>query len=197
MKLSTQRSISILASILLILVSLWFAFSIDWPVIEKALILHQTLKAQEERYNTQKERLDIAKSLIETYRASPQLAELISSALPLRQETPEIIAQLATIAAQNNVIIGSMSFSEAGIRPGAKKRRETLQKGYATITVQMELTARYQNFRNWLRMLENNIRLMDVKQITVSGSAPGAKEKEGIPRDLLTFSVILETYYQL
>ena len=59
--------------------------------------------------------------------------------------------------------------------------------GQATLQLKMQLKGQYQSFKDFLRALETNIRIIDLANLTV---APDDKGQN------FTFNLVANTYYQ-
>jgi len=107
--------------------------------------------------------------LIQELKASKEL-EKLDQVLPDDPEVPELMIQLETMASQNNLILKSINFSE----------------NQGEIAAQVILAGSYQAFKNYLKAVENNLRLMDVVNLDFQA-----------PKDssLYDFNLTIKAYY--
>jgi hypothetical protein len=115
---------------------------------------------------------------------SPETLSKVNEALPREVEIPKLLKTFALIADQNRVTMSGIQFSAQDAASGSPT-----YQGYSLATVQISLSIQapgYLVMRKYLEDLQTNIRLMDVKTISVSGdNASGA----------FSYSLELVTYY--
>ena len=98
-----------------------------------------------------------------------------------------VIAQLDSLTRSNGMLLKVISFDE-------EKRalsNQSLTQDYGTINVRITLFGSYDGFKDFLRSMESNIRLMDVQSISI-----GAKSDELAAQNLYNFSLDFGVYYQ-
>jgi len=107
--------------------------------------------------------------------------------LPPEKDIPGLIVQFEALASENGLILESLNFIERTIKKTGEAEEE--KKDYKSLAVFLSLTGNYKSFENFLKALELNVRLMDIKSIEFSSEKI---EEEGI----FNFNVDLEVYCQ-
>lgn len=101
--------------------------------------------------------------------------------LPNNIDNIRLIIEINRIAAARNLFLRNINFAEA---------KDTSSIGstnapYGTLSLKFTVTASYNNFLNFLTDLENNLRLLDITDISFNASDSG----------LYDFNVSLNTYW--
>ncbi|MBL7057724.1 hypothetical protein ISS03_00115 [Patescibacteria group bacterium] len=130
---------------------------------------------REQRYLSLKSELSRLEELTIVYDSidSKNIAKL-DKILPKKIELEELIKQMEVIMMQNGLFLSNITTREA--------KNLTPDIGSAEININV-VGADYLGFKNLLRSLENNLRLMDIQSLTF---APGGKGS----------SLIILAYYQ-
>jgi hypothetical protein len=175
-------------SVFLILIAL---FIVSGYVVLNPLITD--FKKTNESIRSGLQESDDAQAFLDSVNRSIRAAESISSetlsrvneALPKEVEIPKLLKTFAQIADQDHVTMGGIQFSpqESGSSGGFS------YQGYSLGTVQVSVSIQapgYLAMRKYLEDLQTNVRLIDVKTISVNGdSATGA----------FSYSLELTSYY--
>ena len=132
--------------------------------------------------------------LISVYQTQGEVQEALSLALPADEDVAGALAQVYGIAKNTGLQFQSASISLRGTQAGSSgAARFSLQKPIGAISIVLQLSGSYEGFKEFLGLLENNLRIFDVGNITVSpGSAGG-----GRPPGLYGFNLSVTTYYQV
>jgi len=113
--------------------------------------------------------------------------------LPSSQDVPNLITQLEGLAFENGLIleeIGLATIEETGAEKAQKARlEEKAKKNYQVLSASLKLIGSYSSFKNFLKAVEDNIRLIDINSVNFK-----VETKEGI--QLFESEVNLNTYYQ-
>lgn len=103
----------------------------------------------------------------------------ISSVIPNKKSPAELVSSLETIAKQSGLQLVEITMG------GAKKEGQELQ----TTSIELGLTGSYESFTAFLDLVEKNIRLLDIFEVSVSQAAtPGGQI-------VLNFRVKINAYY--
>lgn len=115
---------------------------------------------------------------------SPETLDRINESLPKEVQIPILLKTFAQLADQNGVEMSGIQFSPQGAQSDSPT-----YSGYSLAPIQISLSIQapgYLVMRKYLEDLQTNIRLMDVKSISVSGDdSTGA----------FSYSLELMTYY--
>lgn len=152
--------------VLLFFAFILILFILIFPAYNNIRDLRTMIKTKQEVLKNQKEQVQLFQEL----KQSKEL-EKLDKILPDNPEIPELMIQLETMASQNNLILKSINFTES----------------QDEITAQIVLAGSYNVLKNYLKALENNLRLMDV--VSLNFQAP----KESSFHD---FNLIIKAYYE-
>ncbi|MFN7088317.1 MAG: type 4a pilus biogenesis protein PilO [Candidatus Paceibacteria bacterium] len=128
-----------------------------------------------------------AQELLARFEDLDRQSEPIDRALPSEPRLPEMLAILSSLAAKNNLAISQVNFDDILTRP----ERALVEAHKAVpIKINVYLAGRYPDFKNWLRALESELRLIDVEELNIQSLS----DKPG--ESTLSFSISLFTYWQ-
>lgn len=185
MKPSAKRLYGILLSLLIIIASLIGYSSMLIPAYEDI----QQLRGERESLNelVQKERksVNIVKDLIREYSGTAGLKDTLSLSLPDDQQIASAVNQIRGIAESNNMLMTAFSIKPLNVQA---REIDSIVKPVATVRINIDLVGDYLALQDYLKALETNVRLMDVKSLTVGNGASGGPYE---------YQVELDTYYQI
>ena len=156
--------------------------------LEEAKLFNQKIEEMNSQYNSEE-------------------LESILSVLPKQEELSVLLIQLEGLATGNGLIMESVDFSKIEQEFGVEQipptseledgvsgqgdlasTQQTQVQPYKILLVSMKLNGGYGAFKNYLRAVEKNKRIMDVTSLSLSTSS-------GIAQNF-SFSVNLRVYYQ-
>ncbi|MSU76346.1 hypothetical protein EXS54_02680 [Patescibacteria group bacterium] len=119
--------------------------------------------------------LDQAKKF---FQDNQQAVETVNTAVPIQPEVPSILVTLESLAKQNGVFLTSFSPQQVGVQgqsgqsgaPGSGTAQLVNPPGVDSIEVTANFRGPYNSLMNFLYSLERNLRLVDVKTLTVNSS---------------------------
>ncbi|OGZ33718.1 MAG: hypothetical protein A2Y98_03485 [Candidatus Portnoybacteria bacterium RBG_19FT_COMBO_36_7] len=132
--------------------------------------------------------------------------ERLLSVLPKQEELPVLLIQLEGLATSNGLIMESVDFSKIEDNSKNLQSRSSFESEdglsaesvvlsqkskaqlYKILLVSLKLNGGYNEFKNYLKAVEKNSRLMDVISLSMGGSSRISQS--------YTFSVNLQVYYQ-
>lgn len=124
----------------------------------------------------------LSQSVAASKSISPEALDQVNRALPSDADIPLLLLQFSAAAAQRNIKIGSISFSEpqpartAGTSAPSPAGGATTTRAVIPMDVSLTLNAQnYIDVKRFLADLESSLRLMDVVGISTS---PSGKDKE-------------------
>jgi Tfp pilus assembly protein PilO len=109
--------------------------------------------------------------LIEQFRdnVSDDQEARLKQFLPDSVDNVRLLIDLDAIAAELGLSVGNTAFNSGG--EGDSDRTETTDEGlYETITLSFSFVSNYDDFKSFLRLLQQSLRLIDVTSITVQTS---------------------------
>lgn len=115
--------------------------------------------------------------------------EKVNQIVPQGQDFPSILVMLEALASENGLIfknVGISRGSSAVVDSGSAKK--SLQSSSVTLS----LTGSYQDFKNYLKELEKNLRIFDIQSIGFFGSTLSTAQA----LNAIDFGLTLDVYYQ-
>jgi Tfp pilus assembly protein PilO len=187
---TSKRTLSLLVSFLMLVGAFYVYGSLLKPEYESINQLRGQLVAKQDFFNQQKQILDNIRDVLTKYQGVAALQDTVSLALPNEQQIPALFAQTSAIARATGITLNSMSLTARPPRdnqPTLGSAQEFPVIRIGTIKVDLNLSGSYEAFKNFMRTIETNIRIMDVEQFDIAPSKT---------READQFSVTLNTYYQ-
>lgn len=191
-----KKTIVIVVSIFIFVAILFF---LDLPAYNQFTSFREEIKSNKEFLQEKEELVAKVSQLKQVYESRKNEFDKVYYTLPLGEDIPNLIVQLEALAAENGLLLKSITFvkkpkavfvpaEEEGVQGQAAVSAE---KNYKTVSIALSTIGSYQAFSSFLEALELNVRLMDIKSI---GFLSPEKGTEG--SSIFTFSISLETYYQ-
>ena len=189
MKTSVQRTISLLGSLVLLMAAFLIYSLLIKPEYQIVNELRGVLVGKSNLLSEQQEVISQVEGLLSQYQGSARIQETVSLSLPLREETAGIFSQLQALAQANNLVIEVFGVQNLPTKSAAFTRGATsLVKDLGVLQVSLKLTGVYEDFKDFLRGIETNIRIMDLVNLKIERSGRGS--------NVFTYNIILNTYYQ-
>lgn len=115
----------------------------------------------------------------------PSQEERLEKFLPDSVDNVRLLIDLDAIAAELGLTIGNTAFNSGG--GGDANRTDTTDEGlYETITLSFSFVSNYDDFKSFLRLLQQSLRLIDVTDITVQTSNDP---------EFSTYKFVINTYW--
>lgn len=175
---------SSLISFLIFLVSLTIGFVFVWPEFNKTDILRSEKTSQENQREYLKDIVANIDELSAKYESAQDDIEKLALAIPSSPQVPELLIQIEDLVKGNGMILGNIGFTLEG---STTSEEASPQNGVKTIKLNVSADGNYANFKNLLKDIEDNIRLMDVIMFSF-----GEPDKE---TGFSKFSISLNAYY--
>lgn len=192
MKQSAKRLVGTVTSLVFITIALVLFFNFIMPIYREIEVSRSEAAARAQLLENQKRIVTQVENLASTYQEGIQLQDIVSSALPLNQEVSEALLQIAGIAQSNNMIPTAFTVTPPAATAAAARadvRKTSLLKATSALTIRVDLNGTYEDFKGFLKNIETNVRLFDVKQITLQPVAQSGQTR-------YSYSVTVATYYQ-
>lgn len=179
---------------ILILILIAVVVFLDVPKLQQILNLRQQAEEQKEIFLEKQNLLVKIEELSKSYQEGKKNLEKINHILPSGQDIPNLIVQLEALAFEGGLVLENIRFSlpeekKAGRAQEVRTKKEVALEDYNSLTVDLSLIGDYSAFKNFLKAVEDNIRLMDITSISLS---PEAREES----QLFNFNLQVKTYYQ-
>ncbi len=183
------------------------SFVIYFEFIQSAYGDAQGVKAQllsEQSFlNSEKETIGKVRQLIASYQSQGQVQQAVSAALPTTQDLAGALAQLTGLAQQSALAPQSYSVVVEGLQNLAQTASAngalapvSLEKPLGTATFQVKLTGGYENLKNFISLLETNIRIFDLRSLSVQPGTVTGPQGKPLP-DMYSFDMSIKTYFQI
>ncbi len=187
MKASSKRFFSLLISLALLVGSILIYSLLVAPAYEEVNKLRGDLAAKSDALDAQQQVAQQAKTLLDQYQNDlTSLQNTISLAMPIGVDYQTLVNQVNGLAKNFNLLLISLDFNLLPVT-GQQTGVGTKPTGQATVQIKMQLKGQYQSFKDFLRALETNIRIIDLANLTVVPDEKGQN---------FSYNVVANTYYQ-
>lgn len=199
MKSTTKRFIGALIALLFFVGAFIVFFDLVQPTYGDVMTLKGKLAAEQALLVNQSSTIAQINKVMGAYASQTDSQAAVSAALPVGANLSGAVAQLYGAAQANSIAIQNVSVSiTVPQTAGAKSGNTALTSGSGvslrpTGTVAFAVTAsgNYENFMNFLSAIEGNLRIFDLRQLSIQP----ASGKPG--QDFFNYVITLNTYYQL
>lgn len=197
-----------LISLALLVSSLVIYFELIQPAYDDVKKVRGERASQQALLDAEKATIKQVQNLIGVYDSQSKAQETISSVLPLTDDAAGALVQLYGLAQNSNLALQGISVSVSGVQsvPASASDSQTaqaqvnpqdfLRKPIGTVTLQLKVNSSYEAFKNFLSLVETNIRIFDVKSLGIQPPPPAATGKAGPGQNLYGFDLTVATYYQ-
>jgi len=153
----------------------------------------------------EKKAVDQVKQLIKDYNTkNEKIQETVSLVLPTKPDVAGAVAQLYGLSQNNNLQFKAVSISVSGLSNtpspvqglGPSNLKSALQRPIGTLSLSTALSGSYDDFKVFLYQLQTNIRIFDLKSLTISPVLKSDKNKDSREIESYNFSIAVSTYYQ-
>lgn len=159
----------------------------------------QEVKAQvisrQEFIDSQKAAISQVQKLINSYKGEGDFQNAVSSILPSFPDLAGAFSQISGLIQINKILMQSMAVGTAtnheDSTSGAKDKQfqQIAAKPYSSVDFQFRMVGTYENFKSFMKNLETNIRIFDVKRIDMQ---PSGKPNQ----DVYIYDLTVSAYYQ-
>lgn len=127
----------------------------------------------------------------------------LAKMLPEHVDNIRLILEIEQLAAPYGMAVRGVSYNAADAGSGKEQggvvqggtRKEINRGDYGVFDLEFTVSASYDNFVNFIRDLENNLRLVDVSAITFSSSTALAGKSGGSSPETYDYNIKLKTYW--
>jgi len=195
MKQTTKRFLSLLISFVLFVASLIVYFNLIVPAGNEEQSIKAKAISRENFVKSQQAAISQVQKLINSYKGEGELRDVVSSILPLSPDLAGAFSQLSGLAQVNRLLIQNVTVntpvnqSVQGNSNASGAVSQPLAKPFGSVDFQMKVVGSYGDFKSFLKNLETNIRIFDVKKIILE--SPGKPNQE-----IYNYDLTVGTYYQ-
>lgn len=189
MKASNKRLFILLGSAALILAVFIIFVVLLQPEYANIQQLRGLLASSNNTYNAASQNVDYVNNLYEKNKIDiNQMQDSLKSAVPDQQKVADVVNQIQGIASANNLPIESINLETLPIQQS--KANTSLVKGYGVLRVTLKMSGTYPSFKQFLNLLETNVRIMDARTLRIYQVDP-------INKSIFNFELVVDTYYQI
>jgi len=185
MKASTKRILSIGVAFVFVVGALLIYQNLIRPLGEEIDKKRAEADSKGDLFNKQSQAVKQARDLIDRSKNLGAIENTVSLAIPNKPETTNALSQIETIARLNNVILSGLDVKS--IVP--RKTGAVLIKDLGVVEVSVNVSGAYGNIKAFIRSLETNVRVANVKEFNFRSAA---NSNSG----LYSMNLIVEFYYQ-
>jgi len=196
MKPSARRMLSMLLALALVIVAFMVFVNLVQPVYGEITALRADNIAKQEALAHQSKIKNDIQNLEGQYTSMTAFRESLSLALPADSSLDTALAQISGIAELNGVVISSISatYSVPLVSNNRAQGVAALVKPLSTLSFQLRITGDYASFKNFLRDVERNIRVFDVRAVSLNTTQLASQK--GQASLYYAYDLALITYYQ-
>jgi len=184
-----------LISFVLFVASLIVYFNLIIPAGDEEQKIKAQAISRDNFVKSQQAAISQVQKLISSYKGEGELRDVVSSVLPLSPDLAGAFAQLSGLAQVNKLLIQNVTVGTP-VNQNTRANNnasgivsQPLAKPFGSVDFQMKIVGSYGDFKSFLKNLETNIRIFDVKKITLESSSKPNQEVYG-------YDLTVETYYQ-
>jgi hypothetical protein len=196
MKPSTKRFTSSIAALLFFVAAFVVFLELVQPAYSDLSSSKGKLAGEEAMLQNESSTIASVEKLIATYQSQATTQGTLAAALPVGENLAGAVAQIYGLAQANNISIQNTSVSVSAPKALAQSSAgaNLLLRPTGTIAFAVMAAGNYESFLNFLSGLESNLRLFDVKQVSIQSASAAVK---GQGQDYFNYLLTVDTYYQL
>ncbi len=130
----------------------------------------------------------------EKYNTIKDSADKILEALPAEEDIPQLLMQFKSLATTNGLNLLDINFKESDNSGSGQESSENPEgetaPSYNFTTIGIKTSGTYEALKNYLKTVEENIRLTDATNITFSAST------EGKNQNIFNYQLNFNVYYK-
>ncbi len=185
MKTSTKRILSIGSAGLLFIGILVVYTALIRPELSEVAQKRALLVSKQTLFTNQKNAVSQVQALIGRFQSLAKLQETVSLALPQQENVTQVLNQIQSIANLSKVELGTFS-----IRPLAfEAAKQPLIRRLGSLEISLTLTGPYENLKQFLKSLETNVRVINVRELHLVPAPTPQIEN-------FSLTLTVETFYQ-
>lgn len=170
--MSKSLSVTVIATLAIFLV-----FVLPLPGFKTWQLLGQEIGIRQNALNEKQVTLERIRNLEKIFKENGDMFAKLDNIVPQTNQLPEIISALSTIAGQSGLAIESLGFTQAS--PQTEMHARILR-------ITGKFSGNYEAYRNFAALLEQNTRLFDVIESTITRPQAGS--------EFLNISILLQAY---
>ena len=205
MKQTTKRFLSMILGVVFFVGSIVIYFQLIQPAYGETLKLKSTKASLQSFLDKEKQAIDTVKQLISDYNTkNEKIQQTVSLVLPTDPDVSGAVTQLYGLSQNNNLQFKDVKISVPGLSSASSQAKGldpsnlalALQRPIGTLSLSTVLVGSYDDFKEFLSQLQSNIRIFDIKTLSMSPVINIGKDKIPQAIEKYTFSFSVSTYYQ-
>jgi Tfp pilus assembly protein PilO len=195
MRQSAKRLISSLVSLFFVIGAFIVFFDFLQPKYGELVDLKSQVESKRIQLETEQRIVGDVKKLVNTFNSSANDRLQAGFSLPTSTMAAEALAQIHGIAATNHMLTAQsygVTVPQDQVTSEDTRRQNgqtVLSQPVVPISIQARFIGSYGEFKGFLRNVETNVRIFDVKSISIQ---PASKANQ----DLYNFDIRVVAYYQ-
>jgi Tfp pilus assembly protein PilO len=190
---STKRSGSLLISVFFFVLAFVSYATFVKPELDRIFELRGSLRSKTELLEQQRLVSDQVNSLIGRFKSIKNLEEIVSMAIPVREDLGLLLSQLDILSRSSGLGVQSINFQSLALPRGSRNEgnlgiNNLSERG--TIQISLSLTGSYDSLKSFLKLIETNVRVLDVQTL---GIAPAQRL---VAEDIFEYKLTLNGYFQ-
>jgi Tfp pilus assembly protein PilO len=196
MKQSTKKLISMLVALAFLIAAFVFYFDFVSPAYSDIQALKGKELSEQNFFSQESNTITQVQKLIATYKNESQEQATVELALPSGQNVSGALAQIYGIVAANNINLQNVTISVSSVVPNAGSAAvgasSPLLKPVGSISFVVAISGSYEDFKNFLSEIETNVRIFDVKNLSIQPSS----QVGSLTKDIFSYNMTITAYYQ-
>lgn len=197
-KIYSERTLLIVASLIILFIGLWLIFTNLWPEIRDVFSYKVQVSQLKKDLAIQEGKVAKVKKVFEEFHSRQEDVEKISLSLPNKVNYNQVLAEMNAMADISSLEIEGEDFQEKTVvshqqrsEVNLSERGEILQP-YSVIVLDIQGRGRYGQIKSFIQLVENDIRLMDIESFEINQA--GGEVLSSDP--LLSFRATIDFYKQ-
>lgn len=189
MKSSSKRVLNLLISLGIFVAAIFVYSSFVVPEYQRVNSLRGEAQAKQQTLDEQRAVVDKAKNLLTRYISIPKVGEVVSASLPPSEDVAGAFQQIYTIASASGITIQQFSVNTGIGLTSTKGQTAQVVRSIGTAQINLYLMGTYESFKQFVEIVERNMRIMDVTDIKIQPASRASG-------DVFLFNLTINTYYQ-
>lgn len=200
MKQSAKRLISMVVSLVLMIGAFVIFFNLTQPIYQDIQSAKGIQASKQSFIDSKKAAIKQVQKLIQSFGNDTELQSIqnaVQISLPDNPDITGALTQISGLANLNNtsnisiqsINIADIPASQSQPSGSSAKKQNIFDKPFSKINFTLQISGLYDDFKNYLRKIETNTRIFDVKEIDVN---PQVK----LGSVIYTYSLQVAAYYQ-
>ncbi|MBI4085376.1 MAG: type 4a pilus biogenesis protein PilO [Candidatus Liptonbacteria bacterium] len=193
MKQTAKRFLSLIVSFILFASAMVIYFNLILPANDENQHIKAEMIGRQEFVDGQKAAITQVQGLINSYKGEGELQNLVSSILPVSPDLAGAFSQISGLIQVNKLLLQGITVNapvnQISSTGGGNLSSQTTAKPFASIDLQVKMAGSYGDFKSFMKNLETNVRIFDVKRIDLQ---PTGKSNQ----DVYLYNLTVTTYYQ-